>query len=122
MPIALVSTGKKPKTYQDATLTTSAGYNIDLHKVDFMKMDRRAYGCVIAFNGLNHFTATYTISDQEFQNYKLNCLVDLTKHSLNVIKDLKAGRLEKETKQALKRMDEELTNKLQVFMTKEEFK
>ena len=75
MPLAVVTPGEVPKTRRQKELVTSSGTHMVFYEDDIEHVYLQSIPIVLAYNKVNHYTATKIISQEQFQNWKVNSIV-----------------------------------------------
>ena len=71
MPLAVVTSGEVPKTRRQKELITSSGTHMVFYEADIEHVYLQSIPIVLAYNKVNHYTATKIISQEQFQNWKV---------------------------------------------------
>ena len=66
-----VCLGEVPRTRKQRMLVTSSGTHMVFYEQDLEDIYLQSIPIVLAYNKINHYTATKLISKQEFQSWKI---------------------------------------------------
>ena len=67
----MVCPGEVPRTRKQRMLVTSSGTHVVFYEQDLEDIYLQSIPIVLAYNKVNHYTATKLISQQEFQSWKI---------------------------------------------------
>ena len=72
MSLAVVTPGEVPKTRRQKELITSSGTHMVFYEDDIEHVYLQLFPIVLAYNKVYHYTATKIISQEQFQNWKVD--------------------------------------------------
>ena len=89
MPIAVISPGRRPITrFEKDTLLESA-YEFFLYDEDITHIDKQSVPIVVGYNNQKmHYVPTQIISQTAYNEFKLSCVYQLIKASLNIMRPI----------------------------------